>query len=319
MKNKEKINKTLQIIANTLYINQHWIKHIGLLNGKMGIAIYLYHYARYSKHHIYEEIADDFIDDVIDNKTSNIRHPNFPGGISGLAWGFTYLIENKFIEIEDDSVLDDLEAYLLNNIPAKIPIKTPELIRLFGNGLYYVAKMKRQTINEKDVIAIKTLQKKCRYIIKECEANAVFDIKYFNSLLYFLTETAKNKINKKTASSLLPIIGDILLGQSDYSICDEEDIYILRKNIEQVRLLTSKKDVWNQIESKLPHKIVCGLSSFNWQNFIYYSFAGTQINDSLLGEIETFIERELDNLHQLDFTLTGKLLNIGLGLMLNGE
>jgi hypothetical protein len=316
MKNKERINKILQSIANILYINQPNIKNKGLLSGKMGLAIYLYHYARYCKQNIYEELADNFIDDIMNNKTNNIRHPNFPEGISGLAWGFNYLIKNEFIEIEDNTVLDDLESYLLNNIPTKILIKPMEIIHLFGNGLYYAAKMKRQAIKEKDVIATETLLKKCKLIIKECEANSVFDIKYFNSLLYFLTETARNGIHKKAISSLLSAIGDILLKQTDYSIYNEEDIYILRKNIEQVRSLTAKKDKWNLIQSKLPDEPLPNLAYFNWQNFIYFSFNNMQI-DSLLDEIEVYIEQELDNLHQSNFTLTGKLLNIGIGLLQN--
>jgi len=319
MKNKERVNKILQSIANILYINLHSVKNKGLLNGKMGIAIYLYHYAHYRRDAVYEEIADEFIDYIIKNKTNNIRHPNFSEGISGIAWGFNYLIKNKFIEIEDNMVLEDLESYLLNNVPTRILIKTPEPIHLFGNGLYYVAKMERQIINKKDAIAIEILQEKCRFIIKECDANSVFDIKYFNSLLYFLTKTANSKINIRTVSSLLSTIGDILLRLPDYSIYNEEDIYILQKNIEQVRLFVSKKDRWNQIESKLTNKIVSSMCAFNWQNFIYYSFVDMNINQTLLNEIETYIELELDNLYRIDFTLSGKLLNIGMGLMQNIE
>jgi hypothetical protein len=317
MKNKERINEILQAIANILFINQHKIQNTGLLNGKMGIAIYLYHYARYCGNNVYEEFADDFVDEVMNDKSNNVRHPNFPGSISGLAWGFNYLIEYKFIEIEDNTVLIDLEDFLLENIPSQISMNNPDTINLFGSSIYYASKLKRQAVNEKDIAAINTFIKKCLLIIKEDGANSVFDIKYFNSLLYFLTETAKNKINKRTVSSLLSIIGDILLRQPDYSIYNNEDIYILRKNIEQVLSLTSKKDKWNQIQSKLPDKPLSGLAYFNWQNFIYFSYANIQIDNYLLNEIETFIEQELDNLQKLDFTLTGKLLNIGIGLLRN--
>jgi len=317
MKNNEKISETLQIIANILYINQHKIRYIGLLNGKMGVAIYLYHYARYSGCNVYEELADDYIDDIINNKT-DARHPNFPGGISGLAWGFNYLIENNYIEIEDNMVLDDLDSYLFNNISIKISNPFLNNFTLFGNGLYYTSKIKRQAINEKNMIAIETLLEKCQIIIKDCKENFIFDIKYFNSLLYFLTEIAKNfPIKKKTVSRLLSDISNILLKQTDYSIYNDEDIYILQKNIEQVCLLTSKKDKWNQIQLKLPNRPLSVLTCFNWQNFIYFSFNNMQIDDFLLDEIEDFIEQKLDYLLDTDFVLSGTLLNIGIGLLRN--
>jgi lantibiotic modifying enzyme len=137
MTSNEKTNKTLQAIANMLYINWHRIKQTGLINGRMGIAIYLYHYARYSGQNTYEELADILLDEVIHFKKSKTQATNFSGGFSGIAWGLNYLIENKFMETEDNTVLDDLESLFLKNTQGKTTLKKNGWIDFFGIALYY--------------------------------------------------------------------------------------------------------------------------------------------------------------------------------------
>jgi hypothetical protein len=317
MKNKEKINETLQTIANTLYINRYRVKQEGLLNGKMGVAIYLYHYARYCGHSAYETLADDFIDELMSNKMNGVRHSDFSCGIAGLVWGFSYLIENRFMEIEDDTILSDLEPLLLKNIPAKAATKKIENIDLFGVGLYYTSKFRQQPAGENGMAALNALLKKCRIVLSEYKSSPAFDIKYVNFLLYFLTEMTKHRIKEKAAFDLLADIRAVLLKQTDYSIYGEEDIYILQKNLEQLRSLASKKGEWDCIQPQLPQSSSSGLRCFSWQNFIYFSFGDMPITDSLLDEAAAFVEGRLGCLLDSDFTLSGKLLNVGLGLLCN--
>jgi hypothetical protein len=319
MKNKERINDILQTIANLLYINQHKIKNVGLLNGKMGIAIFLYHYARYKKQNTYEELADDFIGEILDNKMNNVRHPNFPGGISGLIWGINYLNVNKFIEMEDNSILEDLENFLLANISVKTPVISPEVINLFGTGMYYAEKYKDISLCAKDIGIIETIIRECQRIMDKCESNAtILDIKFFNSILYFLIEISRhNNIKKGPIIRLSFLTSNILSKLYDNSSYNEEDVYILQKNVKQIQLLDSKRKKWEQVQSKLCCESLSGLSCFDWQNFVYFMYDNIQINNHLLNKVESFVEKEIDKSYPLDFTLSGKLLNIGLGLIKN--
>ncbi|MDR1518413.1 MAG: hypothetical protein LBS52_10100 [Dysgonamonadaceae bacterium] len=318
MKNKERINDILQTIANLLYINQHKIKNVGLLNGKMGIAIFLYHYAHYKKQNAYEELADDFIGEIFDNKMNNVRHPNFSEGISGLIWGINYLNENKFIEMEDNAISEDLEKFLLANISVKMPIINPEVINLFGIGVYYAEKYKDISLCAKDVGIIETIIKECQRIMDEHKSNAIFDISFLNSILYFLIEISKhNNVKKSPIRRLSFLVSDILSKHHDYSSYREKDVYILQKNVKRIQRIDSKKSKWKQVQSKIDCESLSGLSCFDWQNFVYFMYDNMQINDSLLDEIESFVEKEIDKSYPLDFTLSGKLLNIGLGLIKN--
>lgn len=315
MKNKDRINKVLQIIANILYINQHKINDTGILTGNMGIAIFLYHYARYCGCNAYEELADEFMDNIIRNRTSEVFYPNFLEGTSGLAWGFNYLIKNKFIEVEDDNILDDLENSLIRKLTVRNTVKQTRDIDFFGIGLYYMSKLNRGLICEKDITIINILLNKYQTMINKNKYQSAFDIKYYNFLLYFLSEITKKNIKEKKVDSLLSVIRDILLKQIDFSIYSNEDVYILQKNIEQVCLLTKKKEKWHLLYSKLPYKTLSDLSCFCWQNFIYFSYKNT--TNLPFDEIDVFIEKKLDNLLDSDFLLSNKLLNIGLGLLCN--
>lgn len=47
----------LSRITNHLILNSSYIKDLGLYNGKMGICIFFFHYARWKQEDIYTELA----------------------------------------------------------------------------------------------------------------------------------------------------------------------------------------------------------------------------------------------------------------------
>jgi hypothetical protein len=59
------IKSRLERIANLLLLNASFIENLGLLNGKMGIAIFFFHYARYTNNKIFENYADDMVDEIL--------------------------------------------------------------------------------------------------------------------------------------------------------------------------------------------------------------------------------------------------------------
>jgi len=52
---EEQISTHLQRIANVLLLNASFTDNLGLLNGKMGIAVFFYHYARLTENNIYQD------------------------------------------------------------------------------------------------------------------------------------------------------------------------------------------------------------------------------------------------------------------------
>ena len=110
--NYELRNQLFQRIARYLMLHGSFMSNIGLLTGKTGIAIFFYHYARYTGRKIYSDFADELIDEIY--REIHINVPlNFKDGLCGIAWGIEYLMRNGFIDGNPDEVLEDLDKRII--------------------------------------------------------------------------------------------------------------------------------------------------------------------------------------------------------------
>ena len=192
----EKIENRLQRIANVLLLNASFIDNPGLLNGKMGIAIFFYHYYRYTKNKIYEDYAGELVDEVYEE--INTSTPvNFENGLTGIGWGIEYLVRNKFVQADTDETLVDID-----NAIYKHRLNSPILISsgndLFGYGFYHVARIRGHKIDDDD---LNTLIKKYHLIFLTDECERILEQKSYsrfnigslsidsvNSFVWFLLE-----------------------------------------------------------------------------------------------------------------------------------
>jgi len=102
----------LQRIARYLMLHSSFTDNIGLLNGKIGIALFFYHYSRFTKRKVYSDFADELIEQIY--KEIHINMPlDFENGLCGIAWGIGYLMRNGFIEGDPDEVLEDLDKRIM--------------------------------------------------------------------------------------------------------------------------------------------------------------------------------------------------------------
>lgn len=121
-------NEEFQRLANHLVLNASFIDDIGLFYGKMGVAIFLYHYRLYTNEPMYELLGAKLIEDIYDN-----IHENMPvtmdKGLCGVAWGICYLLENNFLEGDANEILSDID----NRIMERDTIRITDLS--FNTGL----------------------------------------------------------------------------------------------------------------------------------------------------------------------------------------
>ena len=105
------MDKILQQIANTIVANLKNTESIGLFNGKIGIALFLYKYAHYSGSTVYEEIASELLDDVFNQLKPNIS-PSIVDGLGGIGHGLSVLLGEHFVESdpEDNCLLYTSDA-----------------------------------------------------------------------------------------------------------------------------------------------------------------------------------------------------------------
>ena len=98
----------LSRIARHILIHSSFLQDPGLYHGKMGIVLFLVHYARYSNEMIYEDFADILLDDIF--KQTNIHLPiNLENGLCGIGWGIEYLLQHNFMEGDSDEILVDID------------------------------------------------------------------------------------------------------------------------------------------------------------------------------------------------------------------
>jgi hypothetical protein len=124
-------------LINHLVLHCSFLENPGLLNGKMGIAIFFYEYHRKTNIKFYETLANELIDDVYDNISTTVPI-NFADGLAGIGWGIEYLAQNKFIDANTDEVLEEFDVLLSQQISNVASGNIGALEELIGLGNYFL-------------------------------------------------------------------------------------------------------------------------------------------------------------------------------------
>jgi hypothetical protein len=338
---EEKIDSRLQRIANILLINGSFIDNPGLLNGKMGIAIFFYYYSQYTKNKIYEEYAGELIDEIYEE--INASTPvDFKNGITGIGWGIEYLVKNKFVQADTDEVLVDID-----NTIYKHRINSPILINsgndLFGYGHYHISRLLGHKIDDGD---LNILIKKYHLIFLTDECERILGQKLFtkfkieslsidtiNSFIWFLLEIQKLEIFPVKVEKIFWSVPEYIeKGFQDSS--DKAGQTLLLRLTEKIIKAVSDKTNRNFFEKIIEKKNGETVHSDNpeetdvayfikntWQQLIYSSCLTDGESFSFLSE-DTFLivddennwKIRIDSLNKENLGLTG-FAGLGLGLL----
>ena len=335
------VNDRLRRIANVLLLNASFIDNLGLLNGKMGIAIFFYHYARYTQNKIFEDYAGELIDEIYEEINTNTP-VNFENGLTGIGWGIEYLVKNKFVQADTDEALKEIDTTIYRN-----SLYRPFLLEsgndIFGYGLYF---LERLTQHGNDDNNLNTLFKKQHliYLTDDCERilaqKKYLDFKIeelsidtINSFAWFLLEMERLCIFpfkvRKLFQSLSGYIEPLFQNCSDQPALRQ--LLILIEHIIPCIADTEVNKLYKAIINKslsirLPEEIpdeskVCSFIKETWQSMIYDPY-NYDVDDQLnrFNRIFQIIDAEenwnnrLDNLNKNNLGLTG-LAGIGLGLL----
>jgi lantibiotic modifying enzyme len=158
--------ETLPRIARYLILHGSFSHNMGLLNGKTGIAIFFYHYARYAKRKIYGNFADELIDEIYSEIHRDLSY-NFKDGLCGIAWGIDYLIKNNFVEADADEILEDLDKQITERDVRRI---TDYSLETGLKGIaYYVIGRKQNRKNENVYITMEYIMDLAKTLAKNKE------------------------------------------------------------------------------------------------------------------------------------------------------
>ncbi|NDV64197.1 lanthionine synthetase LanC family protein [Bacteroides sp. 224] len=304
------MKEILQKIANILVLNVYNMKEIGLLEGKMGVVLFFYHYGRYSQNKLYLEIADELLDSIFDclNKTLDI---SFDQGVAGAAWAIQYLIKNKFVEGNPDEILSDVENLLfekyVNDSQSKIPISIL--------GMYLQSKMMNELNSEKREMLINIVLKKYDFYFL-CLTDKPRPIAYVNSALFVLSELVHDDQYRIWTERIIFKILLHISNAKSLAQVDKCDLNILYKLLSAIKCqMKEKKEVMISIEK------ICDLDFTTnipfeclWQYFFYFPKEKISLQ---LEAVSKYIENKCTFLpNENSLSLFKGLTSIGLNLIL---
>ena len=165
-----KLKERITRINNALLLNTSFIDNLGLMHGKMGICIYFFHLARDTSNSIYEDYAEELIDEIFEE--INTSTPlDFENGLAGIGWGIEYLAQNGFVEADTDEVLEDFDNKLFQQLIYNTPKEIDLLNGLLGIGAYYLKRLQNPNSNDDKLQTLTNKQMLIHLIDKLDELN----------------------------------------------------------------------------------------------------------------------------------------------------
>lgn len=129
------------VITDVILEQSPCMDNPGLLHGKMGISIYLFHLYKKTGKTLYRDHAELLIDTIWEKAEDNVLPLDFESGLAGVAWGIKYLVKNRFIEAETDDILYELDDKVFKFLADRkeLPIDLHE--GLLGYGFYLLSRL----------------------------------------------------------------------------------------------------------------------------------------------------------------------------------
>lgn len=115
----------LKEIANHQLMFGSFTRNPGLFNGKMGLSIFFFHYARYTNHSLFEDFAAELLDEVLEMIHADTAI-GFSNGLCGIGWGVEYLEQEGFVEGDTNEVLKEIDARVMEYAPTRMVDRTFE-------------------------------------------------------------------------------------------------------------------------------------------------------------------------------------------------
>jgi hypothetical protein len=339
---KRLIDDCLRRIANILMINASFTENLGLLNGKMGIAIFFYHYFRYTNIKIYDDYAGELLDEIY--QQIKLTTPvDFANGLTGIGWGIEYLVKQKFVQADTDETLEDIDS-LIYRKRLESPILISNGDDFFGYGLYYLVRLINHKIDDNN---LNTLIKKYHLIFLTDECERILLMKHYqrfgidslsidtiNSFIWFLLEMERLQIfpfKIKKVLNCLPEYSIEILRNAELT---PNRILLIRLTEKAVEVVTDNNIVKNLGKILKTHNTIAKpylsesnlISDFcikSWQSLIYRDdFINDKERQWQISDELSYLEEETnwkffsENIKQDNLGLTG-LAGLGLGLIFN--
>ncbi|WP_019540970.1 MULTISPECIES: lanthionine synthetase LanC family protein [Proteiniphilum] len=175
----ENIKTFLSHIADGFYSEKQIPYFPGLYHGKIGVAVFLCHYSRWSQQEKYNDFAFDLIEEA--QRQMKGKSPvNYPYGLSGMGTGIAYMVQNKYFNANPDEILEDFDNILSKHMSTFIDLSSFK--QTIGIGRYFSSRIKDSGKQDK----IKEIIEKVVLLIELQLTRTPYCFPYALDLLYDL-------------------------------------------------------------------------------------------------------------------------------------
>ena len=146
----------LSVMAtNTLMLRASFIRNLGLMHGKTGIAIFFCHLARKLDSQLYQDYAEELLMEVFEEMDTETGY-DFENGLAGICWGMEYLVQHDFVYIEEGELLSQLNIRLFNHFLTLDSTNDPGVRSgLIGYGLYFFKRVENRKGEVDDLLTLR--------------------------------------------------------------------------------------------------------------------------------------------------------------------
>jgi hypothetical protein len=214
------IEQHLSQIVDMLLLNGTLTECPGLVHGKMGIAVFFFHYAQYAGNVLFTDYALDLIREM-----QNQIHVNSPAdyekGIAGIGAGIDYLICNKFLIVEDD-VCEDFDQRMVRAVMYDPWQDFSMYDGLTGYGRYWISRLHYQGFARYARECLMCITERIEENLADipieeqsdvyCFLCSLQEISGFDNCIRLLKQCRKWDLSLTDTSRCFPRLGDSLIG-----------------------------------------------------------------------------------------------------------
>jgi len=144
--NEQFIKSFLQRFTDTLMINGGFLDNPGLFTGEMGLVLFFFRNAHFSRNVLYSDFGYDLIG-RIQSRIHNETPVDYKQGITGIGSAFEYLVQKGFIEADTDDILEEFDKriFFVHNLPDF------SLDELLGIGYYAFWRMSGSSVRKESI------------------------------------------------------------------------------------------------------------------------------------------------------------------------
>ena len=160
------LEQELRQLVGLLLLNGTLTNCQGLVHGKIGIAIFFFHYARYSGNMLFADYAMDLIGKTLEQIHAMSR-ADYEKGIAGIGVGIDYMIRQDFLD-PDGEIFEDFDERMYRAVMHEPCLYLGFYDGLCGYGEYWI---------------VRSIDPSASALAKECLENIIHRIEHVDNEL----------------------------------------------------------------------------------------------------------------------------------------